>query len=196
MPWSHRGPELDGTGFALRKLRKRLARTTEVKRLCLLENGRESEAYQTLCLKLGLDRPTVAELVTQLNRLQEEVTAKASQEKRDKIRAWRHRMCTDVKALGRWLKSKLEDDQGVSETLCDGAQKVHRYWSTFWRNQEATKPADAVILHRLTQGRAPRPDAGFSEPSVDELVKVARKQKGSAGPDGWSGAYPTIAKKC
>lgn len=102
--WSHRGPDLTKDGFGLRKQRKKLARAAELVRL--LATKPDDPATPTLHAKLGLAQATAQEARDLAARLRAEVAHEADRQQRARVSTWRHRMVTEPRALGAWLKSK------------------------------------------------------------------------------------------
>ena len=194
LQWSHRGPELDTTPFQLRHKRKRLARLSELKRLHLLGIRSESSVYRALLHKLDMSDPSILDMVRELDQLHHDVNRDTEQLKRHRLAAWRQSMTHDIRSVSRWLHSKshpnvfsVTNPQGRrSETLSEAAAFIHQYWFDFWQNHHAP-PEDQISAH-LRQGLPAIHPTEFPDLEIEHVTSIFRKQRGSAGPDGWTGS--------
>ena len=124
-----------------------------------------------------------------------EVKKLTLEENRASISRWKRSLIEDPKALGRWLRSKEEpapaclvnEDESTAESLEQGALFVRTYWETFWQNHSANKPSEDEVYEVLRQGLPQCRPVDIPPPSAQELLRHARAQKGSCGPDGWTG---------
>ena len=76
-----------------------------------------------------------------------------------------------------------------SETLSEAAAFMYQYWVDFWQNHH-TPPEDQIAAH-LRQGLPtihPTEFPMFPDLETEHVISIFRKQRGSAGPDGWSGS--------
>ena len=95
----------------------------------------------------------------------------------------------DVKSLGKRLKSKgepavyhIESDGSPTTSLSEWAPVIHWYWDNFW----IERVTDAQIRDHLSRDLPPQKFFEQAAPSHELLVTTVRRQRGSAGPDGWS----------
>ena len=194
LQWSHRGPELDITPFHLRHKRKRLARLSELKRLHLLGIRSESSVYRALLHKLDISNPGILDMVRELDQLHHDINHATEQLKRRRLASWRQCMTQDIRSVSRWLHSKSQSNvfsvtnpQGRrSESLSEAAAFIHQYWVDFWQNHH-TPPEDQITAH-LRQGLPTIHPTEFPDLETEHVISIFRKQRGSAGPDGWSGS--------
>ena len=73
-----------------------------------------------------------------------------------------------------------------SETLSEAAAFIYQYWVDFWQNHH-TPPEDQIAAH-LRQGLPTIHPTEFPDLETEHVISIFRKQRGSAGPDGWSGS--------
>ena len=103
-------------------------------------------------------------------------------------------MTQDIRSVSRWLHSKshsnvfsVTNPQGRrSESLSEAAAFIHQYWVDFWQNHH-TPPEDQITAH-LRQGLPTIHPTEFPDLETEHVISIFRKQRGSAGPDGWSGS--------
>ena len=96
--------------------------------------------------------------------------------------------------MSRWLHSKshpnvfsVTNPQGRrSETLSEAAAFIYQCWVDFWQNHH-TPPEDQIAAH-LRQGLPTIHPTEFPDLETEHVISIFRKQRGSAGPDGWSGS--------
>ena len=195
MQWSSRGPELDTAFFQLRKKRKALARACELSRLRRSGLPQEDPQVVKLLSRLPILKADLGTLELFIRNTSSEVKELTLEEKRASISRWKRSLIEDPKALGRWLRSKEEsapaclvnEDESVAESLEQGALFVRTYWETFWQNHSANKPSEDEVYEVLRQGLPQCRPVDIPPPSAQELRRHARAQKGSCGPDGWTG---------
>ena len=143
--------------MAIRKLRRRLARCYELKRLLLRAaqsslsafHAREWQALQNrLRRQLGVQlghQLGLREMVFHFSTLKHQLQHHDQFTKECRLRNWRTNMVSSDAALSRWLKSKvcpvgvsIASAQGqVAETDVQAAEIIFDYWCDFWGEREA-----------------------------------------------------------
>ncbi|CAE7256390.1 CACNA1B [Symbiodinium sp. CCMP2592] len=196
LQWSSRGPELDTASFQLRKKRKALARACELSRLRRSGLPQEDPQVVKLLRRLPIQKADLGTLELFIRNTSSEVQKQTLEEKRAAISRWKRNMIEDPKALGKWLRSKedpapaclVNEREVVAESLEQGATFVRTYWESFWQKHSAHKPSEDEVYAVLRQGLPQCRPVDIPPPSAQELLRHARAQKGSCGPDGWTGS--------
>ena len=193
--------------MAIRKLRRRLARCYELKRLLLRAaqsslsafHARELQALQNrLRRQLGVQlshQLGLREVVFHISTLKHQLQHHDQFTKERRLRNWRTNMVSSDAALSRWLKSKVcpvgvsvASAQGrVAETDVQAAEIIFDYWRDFWGEREAQNLPVHDRVESILRDVDPLPVQAWRPPSGVELRAIACDAKGAGGPDGWSG---------
>ena len=183
-------------GEGLRKLRRRLARLYEVKRLCALNRavpaGLLSRALPEV--PAGTAPEELASLAAQALAVtkDEQLRAEHSQQQA-RLAQWRDRMATGtLKALGACLKSKaaatskavLYNSDMEAFSRRQATAMVCRHWQEVW--QEVPVDVDGAV-HTLVEGFGPTQNVQWTTITHEEVLWCVRHCKGAAGADQWSG---------
>ena len=185
-------------GENVSKLRRKLARTYEVKRL--VAAGKEVDPR--LLAKLltpangchdrsgpGLSRWAAQEIVL----LKEALHKEEQKARSSRLTRWKQDMNQgSLSKLGTWLKNKQTQTnkarlcrQGVTaETRAQATSMVCDHWKDVWAEQRHVNVDEAV--RTLVQGFGPVQDTRWAGLTALDLHKAMCSAKGSAGPDGWA----------
>ena len=187
-------------GFlAVRRMRRRLARLYEYRRLLLRAEGLTAQRqHEKLSLAKSLRRHFGADLglaavcrhIGQLAAVLRRLDKDLHQER---LCSWRDSLTQSDAAVGRWIKSKtnpvgvaLADMQGhVAASDADAADCIHRFWSDFWRDSAARLPSRQQRVENLLANVPPHEAIGWPHPSGQDLRSVAQRPSASLKPDGW-----------
>eukprot|EP00435_Cladocopium_sp_Y103_P043026 s1688_g12.t1 len=195
-----RGAPERGEPFSIRKCRRKLARCFELKRLLVrqgfVETSHANLAIQRLVAKLQLDpqRSLSAQARALIFQLQAQLHELETARRQQKLDAWKDRMSTDLKAVGRWLRDR-ESSQSVSSVTWNDrsacghgniAALIFDFWDHFWQSANAGSPPIEDRIQCLQQN-AVGADIIWEPPSDDELTQVFRRASGASGTDGWTG---------
>ena len=201
--WARAGPARCPGECASRKLRRKLARTYELKRWCEFpdsqRHARESEAY-TLCRKLGFhadpwSHETLPWTSAQIPLLTKELRTLESNQRRDALKAWKNFILHEPSGMGTWLRQRelvpVNEVRGLGRSVHHAKEVVAlvtKYWEEFWASAQERGP-DTEFICATLERNALRDVAGiqWEPPTLQLLERTVRKAKGAAGPDGWAG---------
>ena len=180
------------------KIRKRLARLYEYKRLLTRPDGWDQHRVSVNSLAKKLDLPVgpgaLPKLTQEISSTRLRLDEVERSTRNEVLKQWRERLRTDPKAVSRWLKSRdtccVDIVKGADSTVHhpkDVASEIHRYWTRFWESNDSNHGRISQQLVEFAHV-APQP-IQFDPPDLQLLVKTARSQcsGGAASVDGWHG---------
>ena len=204
------GPPETFGWFRTLKFRRRLGRLCELKKVVLrlirAPDPLKRAVQNSLVKKLARHFPELrqksddlAGLVQYVHQLIQKDSATLKTLEMDmrsqKIAKWRTWIDEDPKAIGRWLRNRTNSGGSVAVASAHGnvctAEEIttciFNYWSNFWKEIKEGRP-DGITRDSLLQRHAAYAPVEWQDPSVDEVVRIARSMTGSGGVDGWLGA--------
>ena len=193
--WSRSGRTFS-EGMRVLKIRKKLARLYEFKRLLVsADSGMQTkDALQNLARKLRLvdvsfqGLPVVVQLITEVK---QELRDTETETRKQKLKKWREHITNDHKELGRWLRARDRPNVAAvsfqNQTFHqpkDISKEIIGFWERFWERSGFDNSSEQVLD---TFGVSSPPDA-LVPPSLESLIKIFRsKEFGTSGGDGWKG---------
>ena len=180
-------------GEQLRKIRRRLARLYELRRL--LANGKP--APPALLKRIWASGSTVASLevcLHEIDRVKAEQQSLELKQKQRRLRCWKERICQGTFAgLGAWLRSKQSSTRQV--TLCrngltaqnkdQAADMIAQHWQEVW---DEVPVNEAEAIETLVKGFGEVEPTSWTGLTVQEIHRAMSTAKGTGGPDNWSAA--------
>lgn len=205
-----RGP-LEGPGFfKFQKIRRRLGRLFELRRLVLKQircpdNARQG-VISNLITKLNrggtlgpLDDGDLTSLLRHvlhmISFLRDELKHQEMDHRKQVLKQWKHRILNDPKALGSWLRNRFNTGEAVelcyqeqvARTSPDIAARIFDFWNDFWEQSRLHGPTSPERDHVL-QEHAVNAQVTWIPPTVGEVLLHSRDMHGSGGVDGWRGS--------
>ena len=179
-------------GEHLRKIRRRLARLYELRRL--LTAGKQ--APETLVKKIWPSRSVAVlkECLVEIDSVKVEQGRLEAKQKQERLRCWKERVNQgSLAGLGAWLKSKQTKTRQV--TVCrnglraqnkeEATEMIIQHWQEVW-NEVPVNEAEAI--RTLVDGFGEVSPTSWAGLSVQEIHRAICEAKGSAGSDNWSAA--------
>ena len=182
----------------IRKRRHWLARLYEYRHLlrAVSEGLSESRQLELDNLRSKVTRrlgyvPSILQIEIEISHLSQEISSLEASAKRLKLATWKQAVIDDDKALGCWLRSKCVRNacfvQG-SDSTSGACRLIHDYWSNFWHEAERDCPSVDARISALVRDLPGASEMTWSLPSGAQLYERARRSRGAAGVDSWSGS--------
>jgi hypothetical protein len=182
----------------IRKRRHWLARLYEYRRLlrAVSEGLSESRQLELDNLRSKVTRrlgyvPSILQIEIEISHLSQEISSLEASAKRLRLATWKQAVIDDDKALGCWLRSKCVRNacfvQG-SDSTSGACRLIHDYWSNFWHEAERDCPSVDARISALVRDLPGASEMTWSLSSGAQLYERARRSRGAAGVDSWSGS--------
>lgn len=193
-------PILTKGDMFLVKLRKRVARSYELKRvLCQRTNEGPCLKIDRICgtliqkLQLGDQGWSLRFVISAIRSAKVELETAENKTRQLRHTCWKNRFCADVKFAGQWLKKRdacVEVNVHTSEGACasrqDAVNQICDFWTNFSSLAHEAGPSVSEIGRQLV-ANAVCHDTRWSDLEGVHFSRIAVDMKGSAGGDGWTG---------
>ena len=182
-------------GEPLRRVRRQLARSFEILRLC-----RQGKVPSRPLLQKVWPRGPFPNQIqdirnaaqTQIYQLQQQQSSIEEQQKRTRIQAWKSKINDpSLKGISRWIKSREEQNAQAEVVFGDTKGSlphevtsiIHQYW-----NQEFSSPNFDVpaAIDRIVSDFGPTDETEWSPIGLGDLWKAIRDAHGTHGTDNWN----------
>ena len=190
----HRSDPTPGEG--VRKLRRRIARLFECRRLCNKQHVPPISLLKKVQLEMTSDM-NIPELLSCISRdirnTQNLLRIKEQDLKKGRIDQWKARLNDPtLKGLSSWVKKKsVQDTQAVitfqdniASTPHQATSFILQFWSQLWSssNEDSHQKVSTLV-----QDFGPTNPQNWSPISFGDLLLAVRDARGAKGPDNWEG---------
>eukprot|EP00928_Gymnodinium_smaydae_P014238 TRINITY_DN15187_c0_g1_i4.p1 TRINITY_DN15187_c0_g1~~TRINITY_DN15187_c0_g1_i4.p1 ORF type:complete len:1277 (+),score=95.69 TRINITY_DN15187_c0_g1_i4:1051-4881(+) len=188
--------------FRVRKLRNWIGRAQAW--LAHAKGGKRLEEKWTKRVWAELEKPSSQEqavevLMEKVDEARAKLKKMEEAQKNLKVQHWKTQMKEGVKEVAGWIRRRRAL-AGVPFVECKGQVAVDvkqscgliaRHWEQFWSSKkevfQKNQKEEAISLMIQDIGQRRSEDWEWKLPEAEDMIKIARKARGAASTDGWTG---------